>query len=130
MPNVFNVRLKVEERQSQRVKFRIDWTTKFTAQEYRSKQAFRYHIYLENVDGIGDLDVRRRKVIYAWNIASEDPINRSAVTKWIDRDWLNEDSPLWGIGDTTDEWRAEVICEPHPFGSDSAKSKVLREEFA
>ena len=128
MPRVTNVKLTGRRVNATEAELTISWTTTFVQQEILSKTIFVYDVYLQNVDGVGDLDIRRRRLGTAWDLAAENPIVREAKYK-VSRSFLNEDFQVAGIGDTTDEWIAEVKASPFTPATDTAKSAELRMEF-
>ena len=128
MAGVQNVTLQGEIINSSKAKLTIGWRSTFRKQEVMAGMVFIYRIYIQNVDGLGDPDVRRRHVSTAWDQAKSTPINRE-ITVEVDRDFLNEDFQVLGFGDKTDEWVAEVKTFAFKPSLGSAKSSELTMKF-
>lgn len=114
---------------STKARIKVAWKMSFTSNEVRSRTVYIYEVHLRNVDGLGDLDVRRRRIARGSDLATSSPISQE-ITALVDRTFLDEDFQVLGIGDTTDEWRAEVGLTPFtPTGTSAVSADVLRKEF-
>jgi hypothetical protein len=112
-----------------KARIKVTWKMSFNANEVRSRTVYVYEVHLQNVDGTGDLDVRRRRIARGSDLATNDPIDKE-ITALVDRTFLDEDFQVLGFGDTTDEWRAEVRLTPFaPTGTSANSEDVLRKEF-
>ncbi|MEZ4735841.1 MAG: hypothetical protein R3E79_52800 [Caldilineaceae bacterium] len=133
MAEILNVRLTGRNMSASSAELTISWTTRFKEQEVLGRTVFIYDIYIKNVDDTTDPDVRHRRLGTAWNLASETPIDRE-VSYRVDRKFLDEDFQI-GIpgfvvlGDTTDEWVAEIKARPFVPAEVTARSPQLRMEF-
>ena len=106
----------------------VKWRSAFNTRETAARSAFVYDIVIDNVDGLGDLDDRRRRLGSAFAVASQESVNLEKSFK-VDRRFLDEDPRVLALFETTDEWRAEVIAKPFIPSGDSAASPQLRQEF-
>ena len=129
MATVTAVEVGSEIVDDQKARIKVTWQTSFSRNEVRSRTVFVYEVFLQNVDGIGDLDIRRRRIAAGSDLADQDPINRE-ITALVDRTFLDEDFLVFGVGDTTDEWRAEVHLKPfEPKGTSAVSAELLRDAF-
>jgi hypothetical protein len=128
MPTITKVKLDGRIINANQAELTISWATNFKQPEVLSRSIFVYDIYIKNIDGIGDLDVRHRRLGTAWDLAADNPIEREVKYK-VSRNYLNEDFLFLGGGDTTDEGIAEVTARPFTPKEYTAKSSVLRMEF-
>jgi hypothetical protein len=114
---------------STKARIKVTWKMSFNSNEVRSRTVYIYEVHLRNVDGLGDLDVRRRRIARGSDLATNDPVDKE-ITALVDRTFLDEDFQVLGVGDTTDEWRAEVSLTPFtPTGTSAVSADVLRKEF-
>ena len=130
MPRISNVELKVLSMSSSNATLEVEVTTRFSSREIASNTVFNCEVILENEDGLGDPDVRRRTIGQTWMVASNEPVTKT-VTATVDRNFLNEDFLLFsgGPGDTTDEWYAKVKLTPFSPSAETANSNIIRREF-
>jgi hypothetical protein len=131
MPSVTDVRLTGHSIDNDTAKLRIQFRSEFTARERAARSAFVYDLYIDNAPETPDLDNRRRRVGSAFAVASGDPF-QGDVSFTVDRKFLDEDwkDPITGIGDTTDEWLAEVVAKPFVPGTKKGSSeRALAKEF-
>lgn len=128
MSKVSNVKLKGDIINQDTAKLTISWRTTFTQQEVLSHTVFVYDIFIQNVDGFGDPDVRRRRLGTAWDLSNNNPIDRE-VSFSVERSFLDEDFRVFGFGDTTDEWVAEVKTRVYSPIESTDTSPQLRMEF-
>ena len=128
MAGIRNVTLEGEIINSSKAKLTIGWRSTFRKQEVKAGMVFLYRIYIQNIDGAGDPDIRRRHVSTAWDQARDTPIDRK-ITVEVDRDFLNEDFQILGFGDKTDEWVAEVKTSLFKPSLGSGKSSELAMKF-
>jgi len=129
MATVTAVALSGDIVDSTKARIKVTWKMSFNSNEVRSRTVYIYEVHLRNVDGVGDLDVRRRRIARGSDLATNDPIDKE-ITALVDRSFLDEDFTVLGIGDTTDEWRAEVSLTPFaPSGTSAVSADVLRKEF-
>lgn len=128
MAGVKNVTLSGEIINSSKAKLVIGWQANFRKQEIMAGMIFVYHIYIQNVDGLGDPDNRRKKLSTAWDQARDTPIDRE-ITAEVSRNFLNEDFQVWGIGDKTDEWVAEIEITAFKPSLGSGRSSELAMKF-
>jgi hypothetical protein len=102
----------------------------FYAKEIAAHAVYDVSVFLQNDDGLGDPDVRRKRIGTDWVAAQSQPIQRQ-VTATVDRHFLNEDWQLVLVGDTTDEWKAEVVLNPLVLPAETkGTSNIIRYEFA
>ena len=114
---------------STKARIKVTWKMSFNSNEVRSRTAYLYEVHLRNVDGLGDLDVRRRRIARGSDLATNDPIDKE-ITALVDRTFLDEDFEVLTFGDTTDEWRAEVSLTPFtPTGRSAVSADAPRKEF-
>jgi hypothetical protein len=129
MATVTRVELSGENVDGQKARIEVTWRMSFSQREVLSRTVFLYEVFLQNVDGAGDLDVRRRRIATGSNLAAENPINEE-ISALVNRTFLDEDFQVFGFGDTTDEWRAEVHLKPFvPTGTSAQSAGQLRKEF-
>lgn len=134
MPSISPVSLRVVSQSNTEATLEVKWTARFNAKEIASHAVYDVSVFLQNVDGAGDLDIRRRLIGTDWVAAQSAPIEKT-LRATLDRHFLNEDwtvpTPFGNAGDTTDEWRAEVVFKPFVLPSESkGASAQLRREFA
>jgi hypothetical protein len=129
MATVTAVKLTGDNVDGQKARIKVTWTMSFSQREVLSRTVFICEIFLQNVDGFGDLDTRRRRIAIGSDPAVQNPIDR-VITALVDRTFLDEDFQFVGIGDTTDEWRAEVHLKPFvPKGTSAVSAIQLCKEF-
>lgn len=130
MPRVGNVKLNVDAIASTSATLSVEWTINFYAKEIAANQVFDCVVFLQNEDGTGDLDIRRRVIGQTWIVAKNSPVTQK-VKMAVDRSFLNEDFEIiGGFGDTTDEWHAEVVVSPYtPASKTLGRSNTIRQEF-
>ncbi|MGY1608791.1 MULTISPECIES: hypothetical protein [unclassified Geodermatophilus] len=131
MASVSRVKLSGDNVDSQKARIKVTWRMSFSPKEVQSRTVYNYEVFLQNVDGLGDPDVRRRRIATGSDLATTDAIDRE-ISALVDRSFLDEDFPLFpgGPGDTTDEWRAEVHLKPFvPTGTSGVSDEQLRKEF-
>jgi hypothetical protein len=132
MPSITIKNFRVKSDNTSDVTFEVKWKTTFRGREVASHTVFNFEVFLQNQDGIGDPDVRRKSVVEGWIAAQDTPLERTD-TFTASRSFLNEDFQFIGIGDTTDEWNAEVILRPfRPRPETKAvttSGQTIREEF-
>jgi hypothetical protein len=75
---------------STKARIKVTWKMSFNSNEVRSRTVYIYEVHLRNVDGIGDLDVRRRRIARGSDLATNDPIDKE-ITALVDRTFLDED---------------------------------------
>lgn len=130
MPRISPVSLTFVSQSNTQATLEVKWTARFNAKETASHAVYDVSVFLQNVDGAGDLDIRRRLIGTDWVAAQSAPIEKT-LRATLDRHFLNEDWTIAGVGDTTDEWRAEVVFKPFVLPSESmGVSDELRREFA
>jgi hypothetical protein len=124
----------VKSKTATNVTFELKWKTTFRAREVAAHSVFIYEVFLQNEDGLLDLDVRRKSVDEGWFAAQDTPLERT-VSFTASRSFLNEDFLLFpgGPGDETDEWNAEVILKPFRPSAETkavtSSQQTIREEF-
>ena len=129
MATVRAVTLDGDNVNAQQARITVKWRMSFSTPEVQSRTVYTYEVFLQNVDGAGDPDIRRRRIATGSDLATQDPINRE-VSVLVDRTFLDEDFLFGPFGDTTDEWRAEVHLKPFvPVGTSGASTEQLRKEF-
>jgi hypothetical protein len=129
MATISAITLAGEIVDNMKARIKVTWKMSFNANEVRSGTVYIYEVYLQNVDGVGDPDVRRRRIARGSDLATGNPIDRE-ITALVDRTFLDEDPPLLVLLETTDEWRAEVHLTPFaPTGTSAKSGDQLRKEF-
>lgn len=128
MATLSKVKLSGKSINNTKARIVVSWRTAFTRNEILSSTVFMFEVFLQNEDGLGDLDVRRRRIARGTYPASNGPVDKEIAAE-VERSFLDEDFTVLGIGDRTDEWHADVILTPFVATKATGRSNTLREEF-
>ena len=130
MPTITNINLRFVSQTASQAKLEVKWGVSFSSREIAANAAYNVKLFLQNVDGLGDADVRRRQIGTGFVAAQAQPMEFT-VPAAADRSFLDEDFQVLGFGDTTDEWVAEVVLTPYKLPAETKRtSNQLRREFA
>jgi hypothetical protein len=129
MPEITSVTLSFVSQTASEARLKAHWTMTFDEKDIAAHQVYNWELFLEN-DVPNDLEWRRRRIARGSVAAAQGTVEIER-TRDVDRNFLNEDYLVVGLGDTTDEWRAEVILTPwQPPAETKRASALLRREFA
>lgn len=129
MPTITNIDLRFVSQTASQAKLEVKWGVSFNSREIATTAVYNVNLFLQNIDGLGDADVRRRQIGTGYVAAQAQPLEFT-VPATVDRSFLNEDFQVFGLGDTTDEWVAEVVLTPYKLPAETKRrSDELRREF-